>query len=220
MKNVKRAMIVNALIIVFVILASIFMYTGFRFMPGNFLLSIAKMGMFKFFTVQSNILMAIVALILLIYDKKLIDKKIKEIPRFLYILKLIATSAVTLTFLVTLLFLSPMYGFYNMYNNSNLFFHLIVPVLSIISYVLFTKECDSLKNAFYGIIPTFLYSIYYITEIVIHLNNGGLSYRYDFYNFLQGNIYNAFFAVPGMCFVSFLITLGLILLNKKLKVKE
>ena len=217
MKSIKKSMIINVLIIVFVIIASIFMFTGFRFMPGKFLLSVTKIEMLKFFTVQSNILMAIISAIFLVYERKILNKEIKEIPKGLYKLKLIGTSAITLTFLVTLLFLSPMYGFYNMYNNSNLFYHFMVPVLSIISYILYEKECDKYSYAFYGIVPTFIYSIYYILEIVIHLNNGGLTFKYDFYGFLQGNINNAFFVVPGIYFVSFLIALVLILLNKKFK---
>lgn len=219
MKSIKRSIVINILIVLFVSLASIFMFTGFRFMPGKFLLSISKIGMFKFFTVQSNLLMGIIALISIIYDVKLLNKKIDKIPKTFYIFKLMGTSAITLTFLVTLLFLSPMYGFYNMYNNSNLFFHFLVPVLSIISYVLYTKDCDKFKYAFYAIVPTFLYSIYYITEVVTHLNNGGLTVKYDFYGFLQGNINNAFFVVPGIYFVSFLIGLSLILLNRKLNRK-
>ena len=129
-----------------------------------------------------------------------------------------ATSAVTLTFVTTLVFLTPQYGFYALYNNTNLFFHLLVPVLAVISYIFFENDLLERKDAKFGIIPMFLYSIFYTTNILIHLNNGGLTVKYDFYGFLRGNIYNMFISIPVMIIVAYLISLILILLNMKASV--
>ena len=93
-------------------------------MPAKTLLEASKVEMFKFYTVDSNILMGIISLIISIYEIKLFKSTIKEIPKIVYILKFIATSGIALTFLVTLAFLGPQYGMYAMYNNSNLFLHL------------------------------------------------------------------------------------------------
>ena len=137
------------------------------------------------------------------------------IPKRIYILKFIATSAITLTFVTTLFFLAPQYGLYAMYNNNNLFFHLIVPLLALISYIFFEKHENEYKYAYLGIIPMFIYSIYYTLMILINLNNGGLTFKYDFYGFLQGNINNIYIVLPVIYLISYLISILLIKLNKK-----
>ena len=217
MKKIKVSLILNIIIVLLVILATIFMFTGFKFMPGGSLLEVSKVEMFKFYTVDSNILMGIVSLIFIIYEKKLLKNKIKEIPKKVYILKLIATSGITLTFITTSFFLAPSYGFYAMFNNSNLFFHLVVPVLSIVTYIFFEKHENKFKYAFFGIIPMFLYSIFYTTNILINLNNGGLTFKYDFYGFLQGNINNIYLVIPVIYLISYVISVLLVFGNRKIK---
>ena len=191
------------------------MFTGFTFMHASRLLEATKMEMFKFYTIDSNILVGIISFILVIWEIKLLNKKVKVIPNSIYVLKFIATSAITLTFVTTLFFLAPQYGLYAMYNNSNLFFHLIVPVLAIISYVFFEKYNNKYKYAILGIIPMFLYSIYYTGMIIINLDNGGLTFKYDFYGFLQGNINNIYFVIPSIYIITYLISLSIVLMNKR-----
>ena len=192
-----------------------------RYYKGNIsmpkLLELTKIEMFKFYTVDSNILMGIMALIMAIYEKKLLKKKIKEIPKFVYILYFIGTSAITLTFIVTLFFLSPQYGFYAMYSNNNLFLHLVIPVLSIITYIKYEKHDIKYKYGLLGVIPMFIYSIYYISMVLIHLNDGGLTFKYDFYGFLQGNINNIYIVLPVIYLFAYLISITLLYLNKKIK---
>ena len=216
MKKIKISLILNIIIILLVIITSIFMFTGFKFMPDNSLLEATKLEMFKFYTVDSNLLIGIIALIFVIYEIKLIKKDIEKIPKGIYILKQIGTSGITLTFVTTAFFLAPQYGLYAMYNNNNLLFHLIIPVLSIITYIFFEKYDNKYRYSFYGIIPMFIYSIYYSSMIFIHLNDGGLTFKYDFYGFLQGNINNAYIVLPVIYLFSLLISVVLIFLNKKL----
>ena len=106
-----------------------------------------------------------------------------------------------------------------MYNNNNLFFHLIIPILAIISYLVFDGHNNKYSYAFLGIIPMFIYSLYYTSMILIHLNDGGLTFKYDFYGFLQGNINNIYIVIPMIYLFSFLISIILIFLNKKLSAK-
>ena len=49
-----------------------------------------------------------------------------------------------------------------MYNNVNLFYHFIIPVIAFINYFIYEKHENRYKYALYGVIPLFLYSIYYI----------------------------------------------------------
>ena len=189
-------------------------------MPAKTLLEASKVEMFKFYTVDSNILMGIISLIISIYEIKLFKSTIKEIPKIVYILKFIATSGIALTFLVTLAFLGPQYGMYAMYNNSNLFLHLIIPLLAIISYIFFEKYDNKYKYGVLGVIPMFIYSIYYTSQVLIHLNDGGLTFKYDFYGFLNGNLNNIYVVIPIIYLFAYIISLLLILLNKKINCKN
>ena len=219
MKSQKTALSLNIIIVFFVVLGTLLMFTGFKFMPADNLLVASNVEMFKFYTVDSNILMGIASLVFVICDLLFINKKIKDIPEGVYVFKLIATSAVVLTFITTALFLTPQYGFYAMYNNANLFFHLIVPIISVVSYVCYEKHLVDYTNALLALVPMFAYSIYYTSNILLNINNGGLTYKYDFYGFLQGNINSIYYVIPIMFIVSFLISVLLIYLNGKTRTK-
>lgn len=215
-KKLKVSLIINIIVVILVTMASIFMFAGIKFMREESLLEVTKLEMFKFFTVDSNIFLGVISLIMIIYEIKYLRKKIIEIPNFVYILKLVGTSSIALTFLITLFFLCPQYGFYSLYNNSNLFFHLTIPVLAIISYLFFEPHNNKYKYAVYGIIPVLVYSIYYTSMVLLHLNDGGLTLKYDFYGFLKGNINNIYIVMPIIYIISYLISLGVIYLNKKI----
>ena len=217
MKKVKISLILNMLIVILVIVNTIFMFTGFKFMPEKMVLEVTKVEMFKFFTVDSNILVGIISLILIFYEIRLIKNKINRIPNNIYILKLIGVSAIFLTFIVTLLFLAPQFGFYAMYNNSNLFYHLFIPILTFISYMFYEPHEPKYKYAVYGMIPMFLYSVYYIFMVIFHLNDGGLTYKYDFYGFLKGNINNIYIVIPLIYFISYIISISMIFIKNKLR---
>ncbi len=216
--KIKISLIINTLIIIFTIVASIVMFTGFKFMKGaEPVLEMTKLSMFRFFTVDSNIFMAIMALVFSIEEIKLLKKKIKEIPLSIYILKLMATTGVSLTFLVVFAYLGPFSsgGIPSMIRNSNLFFHLLTPVLSIITFVMFEKTNKiKFKQVFYGLLPTGLYSIYYMANILIHTENGKVSPLYDWYWFMQKGLWTAVIVIPLFLLLTFGISFALWKTNK------
>ena len=218
MKKNKVSLILNSLIVLFVTAATIMMFAGIRFTGNELVLESNSVKMFRFFTVDSNILVGIAAIIMIIFEVKLMKKSIKKIPTWVYILKELATVSVAVTFFVTALFLGPTIptGYLSLYTNSNLFYHLIVPVLSMVSYVAFEKYDNKYVYSFYGMLPTVIYSLYYFLNIMLHLDKGVVSMKYDFYNFLNGNIYNAFISLPVMYLATLGISYVLILLNKKI----
>ena len=97
-RNIIISLIINIIIVIITLCALVMMYTGFRFMHGIDILSVSHIEMFKFYTVDSNLLMGLVSLLFLIDEIKLLKGKIKEISTFKYILKLTSTVGVTLTF--------------------------------------------------------------------------------------------------------------------------
>jgi len=106
--------------------------------------------------------------------------------------------------------------------NSNFFFHFIIPVLCILSFVFFERPETKIKFKYSltGIIPMVLYSIYYTTNILLHLENGKPTNRYDLYGFLGGKLSNAWFVIPAI----YLMTWGFSILlwwgNKKANSKK
>ena len=191
------------------------MFTGINFMPAKTLVESTGLEKFKFFTVDSNILIGIFSLILLVYETKYIKGSIKEIPKMAYILKLIGTSGVFLTFATTLILLVPKYGFYINYNNYNLLFHLFVPILALVSYIFFEKHENRYLNALYALIPMGIYSVYYITNVLINYDEAVDINQYDFYRFLKGDINNIYTVIPLVFLAGYGLSLLTVYLNKK-----
>lgn len=176
----KKSFYLNILIVVLTLFATISMLTGFTFMDEEKLLTATRIEAFKFFTVDSNVFVGIAALIFAVYEYKK-----KQIPRFVYLLKYIGTLGVTITFLVTLLYLGPFYGegLINLYKDSNFFFHLVIPVLSFISFIFYEKSDKiKFKDTIYSLIPILLYAAFYVINVLTH----GSAREYDFYNFTVG----------------------------------
>ena len=180
------------------------------------ILESTKLGMFKFFTVDSNLFMGIVSLIFLIYERKLINGEIVKIPKGLYCLKLMATTSVMLTFVIAFIYLSPLVGsIYKMIMNSNLFFHLLIPLCSLITFVLFEKTDKlSFKYSFLGIVPTFLYALFYLINVLIHMENGTVSTQYDFYWFVQNGVWTSLIVVPIMLIITYIMSFVLWKFNR------
>ena len=218
MKKIKASFILNNIIFILVLLGMIVMLTNFKFMPGEDLLSVKGLECFKFFTVDSNVLIGIISLIMLYYEYKLIKGRIEYIPNSLYILKLIGVVCVMLTFLVTIFYLAPYIpnGYYALYRNANLLFHLIIPLLSLISFIFFEKTKKvKFKYIFLSLIPIVIYGIFYVINILLHLDNGNIDKEYDFYAFAQGGVNTILFVFLFILLVSFVISLIIWLLNRE-----
>ena len=210
----KTALILNSIITILTIFASIIMFTGIKITHGaEPVLETTRLGMFKFFTVDSNMLMGLTALLFTILQ---ITKK--EITKNMYRLNLMATTSVGLTFLIVFTYLGQISpgGIKSMLQNSNLFFHLIIPVLSIINFTIFEGTNKlKIKDTLYGIIPTVIYAVIYVTNLLLHVENGIVSPIYDWYWFVQNGIKYAIIVAPMIILISYIISLVLWKLNKK-----
>ena len=219
MRSIKISFIINILIFIMTLFASIVMFSGFKFMPGlDLVLESTSIGMFRFFTVDSNMFMGIMALIFAIYEYKVIKGIKKDISKIITVLKFMATVSVSLTFVVVFAYLGPITkgGVVLLLKNSNLFFHLLIPLFSIINLIIFERSNKlKFRDCIYGIIPTVLYGIYYLTNILIHIENGSVSPKYDWYYFVQGGLSNAFIVIPLMLLVTYIISIILWRLSYK-----
>jgi hypothetical protein len=157
--------------------------------------------MFRFFTEDSNILLGLSSLlyivVLLVYARKN-----KELPLWIKRVRFVATTAVTTTFLVVLLFLEP-YVFFtyhqvlSMFSFPNMFFtHLICPLSSIISFIFFEeKECDEkhkkYQEAFFTLISVVTYAAIVGSLASNHLisSNQSINNVYGFMDATAGPAY-------------------------------
>lgn len=207
----KTSLIINAVIFILTVFASFLMFTGIKITNGaEPILETTKLGMFKFFTVDSNLFMGIVSLIFVI--------KNKSITKNMYRLKLMSTTAVSLTLIVVLAYLAPISqgGLKSMLQNSNLFFHLIIPVLSIINFTIFENTNKlKIKDTLYGLIPTIIYAILYVINLIIHIENNEILPKYDWYWFAQNGILQAILTAITIITTTYIITLLLWKLNKR-----
>ena len=89
---------------------------------------------FRYFTTQSNVLCAVSALAMCLFPEK----------EWAYYLKVMGTAAVTVTMLTVLIFLGRLYGYKALLTGSDLFMHLITPLLAIISLCVFERRGISL----------------------------------------------------------------------------
>ncbi len=111
----------------------------------------------KYYTECSNIMMLITSFLLTYY---LLKKK--TIPKWLNILTHMSVLGLTVTFLVVLFILSPMYNFnYGLllFRGSMLYFHTLCPIISIITYFFSSQIHIAKKEIKYTMLFTIIYSI-------------------------------------------------------------
>ena len=106
-KRQKTALVLNCVIVAFTIFATICVVLGFKFMQDISILSEKNFKSFRYFTIQSNLLAALVALIYIIFKCIPAGKSCEKLPAWLYLLKLASTTAVAFTMFITVFYLAP-----------------------------------------------------------------------------------------------------------------
>ena len=228
MKNKRRdsviSLIINLCVVIFV---AMIMWINFRsdFVHDDAWFGFTGWHCFRFFTVLSNIFLAITSIIMIVFDVKNIVNNKYEIPKWATILKFMGTVATTVTLMTVVLLLAPLWeingdGYFTLFRNNNFFMHLVNPVLGIITFIFFerTKEFK-LKNVLFGLLPTFVYSILYLTMVFTGVWP-------DFYYFTFGGY---MWAAPISAIVMYLLTFTYAFLiwffqrkwiNRKIKIKK
>lgn len=167
-----------------------------------------KIGIFRFFTYQSNILSAAVSLVFLIYRViMLVNGRVNpEIPEALIILRLISTAAVEVTLLTVIFFLAPSMGWVLMYKADCLYMHTLGPVFALLSLILFDRDIYiGFPLMLTGMISVVLYSFLYLYKVVrLGEENGGWP---DFYGFNRNGMWPV--SIIAMYAAAFLISAGI-----------
>ena len=131
-----------------------------------------------YFTIQSNIAIAIISAIGLY-----LMSKGDRISTIWQIIKFVGTISITLTGVVFGFVLAPTLG-ENAWNIQNTLTHLVVPVVSVIDFFVISSATDLKKSSvIYVVIPPILYAIYAGIGFVLGWEFAeGINYPYFFLN--------------------------------------
>lgn len=133
----------------------------------NGLFSSVGLNSLKYFTVQSNFLAGIGSLLCVM--EMLIHRNENGKLRSGWItLRLLGSASLFLTFLTVVAFLRPLYGYASMYKGANLWFHLIIPIASILGVPLLRGESISKKQTLFAFVPISCYAVFYVSNIWIN----------------------------------------------------
>ena len=135
-------------------------------------------SVFMFFTVQSNILISLVdiALIIIMYCKKTPN-------RFMHVLKYVSTVAISLTGIVFCFALAPTMGKFA-WNFPNILLHVVVPAFAIFDFFFRAEEYKTRKfDSVFALIPPLAYVIFASVGYVLNWEfMPGTNYPYFFLN--------------------------------------
>ena len=175
-KRRTQEIIFNLIIVILTVIGIVLMVTG-KSEEGA--LQSSGIENFKFYTVLTNVFCGLIALIylVLLIAKKNTDK--------LAAFKLAAVCGVAITFAVVAFMFGPLYGYPQFYKRGNLFFHLLEPLVAIVEFILIRRKKLPFKYTVIAAVPTLLYGIGYMTNILINGVGGPWPDTNDFYAFLS-----------------------------------
>ena len=166
----------------------------------------------QFYTEDSNLLIMLVAGLYVFFA---LGKS--KIPKWLVVLKQIATVGLAVTFLVVILILAPMYEFnygFLLFHNTLLYYHTLCPILGIITFL----WCDQLgklpkKISWYGISFTIVYAIVLIILNLLRVVVG----PYPFLRVFEQPVVMSVVWTVVIMGLAYLISLGLTVGYKKIR---
>ena len=153
----------------------------FRYRSAGILSPVGVAGL-KFFTVLSNLFNGLAALLYALWLVPVLLRKRERVPYPLHLLKYVSTAAVALTFLVVVVFLGPHYGFGSMYTGANLWFHLLLPLISMLEFALLDGFHPlPLRSSLLTLLPPLCYGLAYLVNLLVN----GVSHSTDWYGFVN-----------------------------------
>ena len=129
--------------------------------------------MFRYYTVDSNLLLLISALMWLIGEGRFLRDGVR-IPTALKVFKYMATCTTTLTFMVVLTVLAPMEEsyWYFFVSGEMLYLHTLCPLLALVSFLLWESHDLRLIHTLMALVPTLLYAVVAVVLNVLRIWEG------------------------------------------------
>lgn len=207
-KKILASLIINILIFT----ATAAVTVSYYFYSNNPFVA-TGLDSYMFFTTDSNILAAIASAVLIPFEVQILRGKRERLPHFAVVFKYIGMTAVMLTFTTVMTLLLPQYDAGFLLLGTAFYMHLAGPLMALVSFVfLETDSKIKLPETLLALIPSLLYGIVYLTQVVIiGEENGGWA---DFYTFNKGGCW--FITMPISLLVTYLIAVLTRLAHNKL----
>ena len=187
-----------------VLMSIIILYEWMQMFIGtNSLLSSSGFTSLKYFTVLSNLLEAFACILLVLNHRRA------------HLFKYIAATSVSLTFLVVMVFLGPIFGYPFMFKGTNFWFHLVIPVLSVFEFITLNQQTFTRKENTFVVLPMLIYGIGYVVNIVVNGLEGN-----DWYAFMLWGYPVGILIFIIICSLTYLIGYILRDLNRRFKNAE
>ncbi len=189
-KKEKAFLITSLTLNILIILAVISSFIYSFFLTGEMALTAKGLNSLRFYTVISNLLLAILTIPLIVNEIISLKNNILKIPAYASGLRFLGVTGTTITILTVACFISPMEvsnggSYLTMFQGPNFIYHFVVPVLAIISFCVFeANQKLKFKNTPYGLISVLAYMIFYILNVKFHYITSGIDGVYDWYGFL------------------------------------
>lgn len=218
MKPAQKALIANLVISLVTAFSIVWIIGGFTRNTG--VLDGPNLAALRYYTVDSNILMAVAALAAAVQDLQIVRGRRSRLSLPVLLLKLSGTVSVTLTMMITIFFLgptlAPTYGFFSLFAGSNFFLHLFNPLCSILTWILLEKTRRiPFRHTPLAVLPTALYAVYYVAVTLAHVENGKILPGYDWYGFFFLGLNSWVIGVPLILLITWGFTLILWKLNRR-----
>ena len=144
-----------------VVLVSMCVYYFFS-MGGTGNMEVQGVQCFKYFTVDSNVLMAISSIPVLIFEIINVIYNKNNMPKPVIVFKYAGTMSVLVTFLTTAIFLPNFYEISFLYEGINFYLHLLCPLFALISFLIETQHEIKLRSIIFGTLPVLIYGGVYV----------------------------------------------------------
>jgi len=198
------ALILNLVVLIFEVSGLTVALTG-KVSEGN------VWDFFRFFTNDSNVLLLIGTILLLVYQVHGL-KEGKEIPKYVNIFYFVSLVGTTLTFLTVLFILIPMMGVGLIGSYSMVCLHLICPIVSIIDFLFFDDDFKlKITDSFFGMIPMTVYGV--IVLILVGVKS--IEPPYPFLDIYNQKVYVSVLFIILMFAMTYLICFLLYFFGKK-----
>ena len=179
-------------------------------------LSIQRHGImvFTFYTENSNYFALIVSLIFCIGALFTLSRK-SVLPRWIHVLRFIATVCLTITFIVSVFIIIPFRPSmwkYMLFQGSSLYQHLLCPALSMFSFLSFERQNTlTKKSIFFALIPTLIYGITCVILNLLRIITG----PYPFFYIYQIPWYVSTLCILGILAISTITAFALYKFDNK-----
>ncbi len=176
----KKKVIVSLIINALIFLITVGIFVSYFFEEPNILIRNGFESL-RYFTTDSNVLAALISLVIVVCDILILKKKISTLPTAVILLKFVSTVCVMVTFSVTVCYLLPIYGPF-VIGKSLFIVHVSTPLMAFFSFLLLENTRRiRIGEMFLPLIPILIYgAVYYYATQILGEANGGWR---DFYAF-------------------------------------